>query len=78
MRFCTWNVKVSYRAGSLRRVAGEIVKYKLRLVEGYYKLKQHKTRLSEGRSKLLDRKSQTRMVTGALCYKHEGRGFDSR
>jgi hypothetical protein len=32
MRFGTWNAKGLYRAGSLRRVAEEISKYKLDLV----------------------------------------------
>jgi hypothetical protein len=32
MRFCTWNVRSTYRAGSLRSVAEEISKYKLDLM----------------------------------------------
>jgi hypothetical protein len=32
MRFDTWNVRSTYRAGSLRAVADEISKYKLDLV----------------------------------------------
>jgi hypothetical protein len=31
MRFGTWNVKSTYRAGSLKAVAEEILKYKLDL-----------------------------------------------
>jgi hypothetical protein len=33
MRFGTWNVRSLYRAGSLRAVAEEILKYKLDLTE---------------------------------------------
>jgi hypothetical protein len=61
MRFCTWNVKISYRVGSLRRVAGEAVTCTLRLAGGYFELKQYKTRLGEGRSK--QETSQARMAT---------------
>jgi hypothetical protein len=32
MRFGTWNVRITYRAGSLRAVAEEISKYKLDFV----------------------------------------------
>jgi exonuclease III len=32
MRFCTWNVRSMYRAGSLRAIAEEISKYNLDLV----------------------------------------------
>jgi exonuclease III len=32
VRFCTWNVRSVYRAGSLRTLAKEISKYKLDLV----------------------------------------------
>jgi hypothetical protein len=32
MRFGTWNISSMYRAGSLRAVAEEILKYKLNLV----------------------------------------------
>jgi exonuclease III len=32
MRFCTWNVRSKYRAGSLRAVVEEISEYKLDLV----------------------------------------------
>jgi exonuclease III len=32
MRFVTWNVSSMYRAGSLRTVAEEVLKYKLDLV----------------------------------------------
>jgi hypothetical protein len=33
LKFCTWNVRSMYRAGSLRAVGEEISKYKLDLVE---------------------------------------------
>jgi hypothetical protein len=33
MRFGTWNVRSMYRGGSLRKVAEEISKYKLDLME---------------------------------------------